>query len=89
MLSQGRVKVEAHKCSFLLHAVKYLGYKITKEGLQSTSEKVKSVQKFSAPKDVSQLKSFLGLVNCYSKFLPDLLTILAPLYKLMQETEWK
>lgn len=41
-------------------------------------------------RNVSQFKSFLGLVNYYSKFLTDLSTILAPLYKLMQkETEWK
>ena len=47
-----------------------------------------------APRDVSGLKSLLGLVkyNYYGKFLPDLATILAPLYKLLQigvKWEWK
>ena len=38
---------------------------------------------------MSQLKSFLGLVNYYGKFLPDLSTILAPLYKLLRkEAQW-
>ena len=43
-----------------------------------------------APKDVSQLKSFLGLLNYYCKFLPNLSTTLAPLYKLLQKkTNWQ
>ena len=42
-----------------------------------------------APTNVSQLKSFLGVVNYYGKFLPDLSTLLAPLYTLLQkEAKW-
>ena len=53
-------------------------------------KKVEAVQKSPAAKDVSQLKSFIGLVNYYGKFLPDLSTVLAPLYRLPQkETEWR
>ena len=41
------------------------------------------------PTDVSQLKSFLGLINYYGKFLPNLSTVLFPLYSLLQkETKW-
>ena len=77
------------KCSFLLPSVEYLGYKISERGLQPTEDKVKAVHKAPAPEDVSQLKSFLGLVNYYGKFLPDLSTVLAPLYKLLQkDTRW-
>ena len=65
------------KCSFLLPSVEYLGYKISEKG-----HKVEAVHKAPAPTDISQLKSFLGLVNYYGKFLPDLSTVLAPLYKL-------
>ena len=40
-------------------------------------------------KDVTQLKSFLGLVNYYGKFLPNLSSILSPLYRLTQnQTKW-
>ena len=38
---------------------------------------------------MSQLKSFIGLVNYYGKFLPDLSSVLAPLYRLFQKgTKW-
>ena len=39
------------------------------------------------PTNVSQFHSFLGLVNYYSKFLPNLADALAPLYSLLQETK--
>ncbi len=39
--------------------------------------------------DVSQLKSFLGMINYYGKFLPDLSTVLSPLHRLLQkECKW-
>ena len=40
--------------------------------------------------NISQLKSFLGLINYYGKFLPNLSNTLAPLYKLLQKnTAWQ
>ncbi len=41
------------------------------------------MQSAPPPKDVSQLKSFIGLVNYYDKFLPGFSSTLAPLYKLL------
>ena len=41
-------------------------------------------------RDLAKLRSFLGMVNYYSKFLPDLATVLFPLCMLIQHTtEWK
>ena len=41
------------------------------------------------PTNVSELKSFLGLLNYYSKFLPNLSTVLTPLYRLLRHsTPW-
>ena len=89
-LEEAGLKLKQAKCSFLLPSVEYLGYKITKEGLHPTTEKVAVVQKVPTPKDVSQLKSFIGFINYYGKFLPDISIIIAPLYRLLQkEAEWR
>ena len=83
------LRLKREKCTFLLPSVEYLGHKISAQGIQPTAEKVKAVQNAPAPQDISQLKSFLGLVNYYGKFLPDLSNVLAPLYRLLQkETQW-
>jgi len=58
--------------------VEYLGHTISGQGLQPTDEKIQAIKKAPAPQDVTQLKSFLGLLNYYSKFLPNLSNTLAP-----------
>ena len=70
-LKEAGLRLKREKCYFMLPSVKYLGFKISAEGLQPTAEKIKAVQDAPPPKDISQLKAFLGLVNYYGKFLPD------------------
>jgi len=80
------------KCQFLMSKVEYLGHVFSSNGLEPSPSKVAVIVNASAPRDVSGLKSLLGLVNYYGKFLPDLATSLAPLYKLLQKGvkwEWK
>ena len=61
---------------------------ISEEGLELTADKVRALVEAPVPKDVSQLQSFLGLVNYYAKFLPNLSSTLAPLNQLLQNS-WK
>ena len=78
------------KCAFLLPEVEYLGHKITKYGLQPTAEKIRAIKEAPVPENLTQLKSFLGLVNYYAKFVSNLSSILAPLYLLLQkESPWQ
>ena len=79
------IRLNKKKCHFMLPEVEYLGHKITSRGLHPSEEKVRALKNAPKPTNVTQLKSFLGLVNYYSKFLPNLSTILAPLYKLLQK----
>ena len=69
----------------MLQEVEYLGHKISAKGLEPTQEKVQAIIDAPVPRNVSQLKSFLGMLNYYGKFLPNLSTCLAPLYSLLQK----
>ena len=84
-LEQAGLRLKRSKCFFMLSSVEYLGHKISAQGLQPTDEKIRAIKEAPAPKDVSQLKSFLGLVNYYGKFLPHLSQTLASLYRLLQK----
>jgi len=68
-------------------AVTYLGHKIDAQGLHPTPEKVKAVQEAPKPHNVTELKSYLGLLLYYSKFLSNLSTVLAPFHKLLRQSE--
>ena len=53
-------------------------------------DKVKAVMDAPQPTTITELKSYLGLLNYYGKFLPNISTILAPLYTLLRKSKpWK
>ena len=79
-----RLKLE--KCAFLLKSVSYLGHVISEEGLHTAESKVEAVVEAPDPRDISELRSFLGMVNYYAKFLPNLATTLSPFYRLLRQT---
>ena len=80
LLEKG-LKCGLDKCVFAQSQVEYLGHTLSSEGI-SKGSKVNCVLKMPAPKDVSGVKSFLGSVQFYAKFLPNLATIAEPLYRL-------
>ena len=82
-LQQVGAKLKKEKCQFMMPSVEYLGFHISGEGIRPTQEKRQAIVNAPAPGDATQLKSFIGLVNYYSKFLPSLADTLAPLYKLL------
>ena len=58
--------------------------------MHPTEEKVKAIKEAPRPKNVSELRAFLGIINYYGKFLPNLSTQLAPLHQLLQkDSRWR
>ena len=84
-LEKANIRLKLCKCAFFLPSVDYLGHRISAQGLQPLADKVKAILDAPAPRNVSQLKSFLGSLNYYSKFLPNLSSTLAPLYRLLHK----
>ena len=75
---------------FEVSSVTYLGHKIDAEGLHPVPEKVQAVHDAPSPTDVAQLRSYLGLLSFYSKFLPQLSTVIAPLNQMLRASQpWK
>ena len=88
-LEKAGVRLKPNKCAFMLPSVDYLGHRISSEGLQPTEDKVRAIKEAPAPTSVTQLKSFLGSVNYYHRFMPNLSSVLSPLYRLLQRTvQW-
>ena len=88
-LEEAGVRLKRSKCSFLQTSVSYLGYVIDKEGIHPDPVKVKALLEAPTPKNVSELCRFLGLVNYYGQFLPQLATNLALLYELLnKQSTW-
>ena len=71
-LEKDNIRLKLSKCAFFLPSIHYLGHRILAQGLQPLTDKVEAIRDAPAPRNVSQLKSFLSSLNYYSKFLPNL-----------------
>ena len=85
-LETAGLRLNRQKCYFMKPLVVYLGNRIDSNDLSPVPEKVRAVEEAPAPRNVSELKSYLGLLTYYSKFLPNLSSVLAPLYRLLRQT---
>jgi hypothetical protein len=84
------LRANIKKCDIFKDSVEFCGHKIDKHGLHKTGEKVKAVVEAKRPENLTELRAFLGLVNYYGKFMPNLSTILRPLHKLLEkDSQWK
>lgn len=70
--------------------VVFLGHMIDEHGVHPVWKKVQAIKEAPIPGNVSDLKSYLGLLTYYGKFLPNMADVLAPLYTLLRkDVKWK
>ena len=83
------LKLHPTKCSFGVSRVTYLGFSIDASGLKPTKEKLEAILNAPEPKDVTQLRSYLGMLNFYRKFLVRAAAMLEPLNSLLRkDVKW-
>lgn len=83
-LEKYNVRVNLEKCKFFRSKVKYLGHVLEHNKLYPNPEKVKAIVDAPAPKDLSQLQAYLGLLNYYGEFIPNLSSEIHDLYELLR-----
>lgn len=83
-LEEHGIKVNLDKCEFLQPSVTYSGYVIYKDGIHLSPSKVDAIYIAPAPKNVSEQRPRLGLLNYYGKFIESLSTLLQPLHHLLE-----
>ncbi|XP_043238246.1 uncharacterized protein K02A2.6-like [Amphibalanus amphitrite] len=89
-LERQGLRLAAQKCQLAVSEVEFLGWKVTADGIAPTDGGVAAVLQAPEPKDVSQLRSLLGSITYFGRLLPDLSTVLAPLYRLTKKgVQWE
>ena len=77
------------KCEFMKDEVIYLGNRKSKDGVSPAAEKVEAIEAAPIPRNVTELKSFLGILNYYHRYIPAAATLLEPLHSLLRkEVTW-
>jgi LPS O-antigen subunit length determinant protein (WzzB/FepE family) len=80
------------KCDFWLEEVAFLGHVLTTEGVAVDPAKIEAVKEWEQPRNVIDIRSFIGLAGYYRRFIENFLKIAKPMTNLLKKTnefEWK
>ena len=84
-LRKAGLKLKAKKCNLFKRKVHFLGHIVTPEGISCEPDKVAAVREWTTPKNVSEIRSFLGLCNYYRKYVKSYAKIAGPLTDLTKK----
>lgn len=73
------------KCDFYKEQIQYLGHIITKEGIAVDPEKIKTIMEWPTPKDVADIRSFMGLAGYYRRFVEGFSRVAYPITSLQKK----
>ena len=84
-LQDAGIHLHQGKCHFGQRQVEYLGPLVDTTGIHPTKDKVRAIKEAPVPSDITQLRAFVGLVNYYGKFIPQVATHMTLLYKVTEK----
>lgn len=84
-LREAQLKVQLDKSEFLKQELMYLGHVITPHGIRPNPDKIRAIKQFPIPKTPREIKSFLGLVGYYRKFVPNMAKLTKPMTSLLKK----
>ena len=84
-LSDRGLTLNIDKCQFNMTHIEFMGHVLSKHGIGMAKSKVEAIKEARQPETMSEVRSFLGLVNFSSRFIPNLATKAEPLRKLTRK----
>lgn len=89
ILRQNQLYAKEDKCSFARQSVEYLGHVITREGVATDPRKISAIKEWPTPKNIRQLRGFLGLSGYYRRFIRNYGQISRPLTTLLKRDSYQ
>lgn len=83
------LSINIAKSKFAESEIEYLGYKVTKNGIQPLEKRVTAVINFKKPDNTAELRRYLGMINFYHRFIENAATVLAPFNKYLANKKKK
>ena len=84
-LSEAGLSVNGDKCECRLTKLKFFGHELSSGGVSPSEEKIAAIRDARSPKDASEVRPFMGLVQYSAKFMPDLASIARPIQDLTRK----
>ncbi|MBJ5594241.1 RNA-directed DNA polymerase, partial [Salmonella enterica subsp. enterica serovar Typhimurium] len=81
------LKLSPKMCKFFQKETCYLGHVISADGIRTDPSKIRAISTWPVPKDMHELRSFLGLCSYYRRFMKGFSVTAAPLHRLTESKE--
>lgn len=78
-LKEYGLKLSPEKCKFFQNSVKYLGHIVSQHGVETDPDKIEALKSWPTPRNLKELRSFLGFSGYYRRFVQDYSKIVKPL----------
>lgn len=85
-LTAARLSINFEKSRFFAREVKYLGYILSKDGVKVDPTKVEAMVRYPSPRNLKELRRFLGLTGYYRRLIRDYASIAAPLTNMLKKS---
>ena len=69
LLKEHQLYAKVRKCDFYRDRIQYLGHIISEEGISMDPENIESIMNWPTPRNVTYVRSFMGLVGYYRTFI--------------------
>ncbi|GFW74863.1 retrovirus-related Pol polyprotein from transposon 17.6 [Trichonephila clavipes] len=83
-LQEAGIKLNSKKCLFAAQEVKILGHLVSSNGVRPDPDKIKAVRNFPTPKNIHDIRSFLGLCSYFRRFIKGFCYLAEPLQSLLK-----
>ena len=84
-LAEAGLRTQMEKCEFGMARLEFLGHIVSAQGIQMDPGKIKAMTEWPVPKNSTEVKGFLGLLNYYRRFIKHFARIALPLTELTRE----
>ena len=81
------LKLKPSKCFFFREEIEYLGHVVSGKGISTNPKKIETVSKWPTPKTVYDVRSFLGFVGYYRRFIKNFSRITKPIREVITGLE--
>ena len=85
ILREKQLYAKFSKCEFWMEEIAFLGHIVSREGVKPDPSKIKAIQEWEPPRNMIEIRSFLGLAGYYRRFVKDFSTVARPLTALLKK----
>jgi hypothetical protein len=87
-IREARLRIKREKCQFGVSETSFVGYRVSKDGVETEAKKVEAITSWPIPRSVGELRSFLGLAGYYRRFIEKFAHKSSELHDLVNGCVW-